>query len=101
MLTGHSHEKVFEIAPLNHTVDEVQTKVRQPFFNFLICPSHRYNVLKEWVHDVKWDQLICQQNSYTVLQRCTVFVFCHANLRTTGIREAALGIDVLPRATKP
>jgi hypothetical protein len=36
-----------------------------------------------------------QQNSYTVSQRCVVFVFQHANLRTTGIHEAARGVDVL------
>jgi hypothetical protein len=40
-----------------------------------------------------------QQNSYTALQCCAVFVFRLANLRTTGIRKAACG--VLPRATKP
>jgi hypothetical protein len=39
-----------------------------------------------------------QQNLYTVSQRCAVFVFRHANLRTTGIREAARGVDVLPHA---
>jgi hypothetical protein len=37
-----------------------------------------------------------QQNSYTISQRCAVFVFRHANLRTKGIREAAHGVDVLP-----
>jgi hypothetical protein len=42
-------------------MDKVQTKVRQPFFNFLIRPSNRYDVLKEGVHDVKWDQLIYQK----------------------------------------
>jgi hypothetical protein len=44
-----------------------------------------------------------QQNLYTILQWCAVFVFRHhANLRTTaGIRKAARGIDVLPRAAKP
>jgi hypothetical protein len=42
-----------------------------------------------------------QQISYTVSQRCTVFVFRQANLRMTGIREAARGVDVLPRAAKP
>jgi hypothetical protein len=42
-----------------------------------------------------------QQNLYTVLQRCAVFIFCHANLRMTGIRKAARGVDVLPRAAKP
>jgi hypothetical protein len=26
----------------------------------------------------------CQQNSYTISQRCALFVFRHANLRTTG-----------------
>jgi hypothetical protein len=40
------------------------------------------------------------KNSHTVLQRCVVFVFCHANLRTMGIREAARGVDVLLRAAK-
>jgi hypothetical protein len=42
-----------------------------------------------------------QQNLYTVLQLCVVFVFRHANLRMTGICEAAHAIDVLPRAVKP
>jgi hypothetical protein len=42
-----------------------------------------------------------QQNSYTVSQQCVVFVFRHTNLRMTGIREAARGIDVLPHAAKP
>jgi hypothetical protein len=37
----------------------------------------------------------------TVSQRCAVFFFRHTNLRTTGIRKAARGIDVLPCATKP
>jgi hypothetical protein len=52
--------KKFLRLPLN-LIDKVQTKVRQPFFNFLICPSHCYDVLKEGVQDVKWDQLICQK----------------------------------------
>jgi hypothetical protein len=39
-----------------------------------------------------------QQNSYTVSQRCAVFVFRRANLRTMGICEAARGVVVLPRA---
>jgi hypothetical protein len=43
----------------------------------------------------------CQQNLYTISQRCVVFVFRHANLRTTGIHEAVRGADVLPRAAKP
>jgi hypothetical protein len=30
-----------------------------------------------------------------------VFIFRHATLRTTGIREAAHGVDFLPRAAKP
>jgi hypothetical protein len=42
-----------------------------------------------------------QQNLYTVSQRCAVFVFCHANLRKTGINEAARGVDVLPSTAKP
>jgi hypothetical protein len=42
-----------------------------------------------------------QQNSYTISQLCTVFVFRHANLRTTGIHEAALSVDVLPLTAKP
>jgi hypothetical protein len=42
-----------------------------------------------------------QQNLYTVVQQCAVFVFHHANLRTTGIREAVPGVDVLPCASKP
>jgi hypothetical protein len=43
----------------------------------------------------------CQQNSYTISQRCAVFVFRHANLCMMGIRKAALGVDFLPRAAKP
>jgi hypothetical protein len=39
-----------------------------------------------------------QQNLYTVSQQCTVIVFRHANLCMMGIRKAARGIDVLPRA---
>jgi hypothetical protein len=42
-----------------------------------------------------------QQNLYTVSQLCEEFVFCHANLCMTGIREAARGVDVLPHAAKP
>jgi hypothetical protein len=42
-----------------------------------------------------------QQNLYTVSKQCAVFVFHHANLRTTGIREAACAVDVSPSATKP
>jgi hypothetical protein len=42
-----------------------------------------------------------QQNLYTILQQCAVFVFCHANLHMTGIREAVRCINVLPRAGKP
>jgi hypothetical protein len=33
-----------------------------------------------------------QQNLYTVLQRCAVLVFRHANLCTAGIHEAARGV---------
>jgi hypothetical protein len=43
---------------------------------------------------------IRQQNLYTVPQRCAVFIR-HANLRTTGIREAVHGLNVLPCAAKP
>jgi hypothetical protein len=43
----------------------------------------------------------CQKNLYTVSQWCVVFVFRNANLRMTGIREAAHGTDVLQRAAKP
>jgi hypothetical protein len=41
-----------------------------------------------------------KQNLYTVMQQCAVFIFRHANLRMMGIREAARGVDVLPRAAK-
>jgi hypothetical protein len=65
---------------------------------------HRYDVSKEGVHDVKWDQLICQKPQLHASKICilycsgtAVFVFCHVNLRTTGICKAAGGIDVLPR----
>jgi hypothetical protein len=42
-----------------------------------------------------------QQSSYTVLQGCAVFVFRHANLGMTVIREAVHNVDVLPCAAKP
>jgi hypothetical protein len=42
-----------------------------------------------------------QQNLYSVSQQFTVFVFHHANPRTTGICKAARGINVLLRAAKP
>jgi hypothetical protein len=42
-----------------------------------------------------------QQNLYAVSQRCEEYVFYHTNLRTTGIRKAARGIDFLPCAAKP
>jgi hypothetical protein len=41
-----------------------------------------------------------QENLYTVSQRCVVFVFHQANLCTTGIRQAARGVDVLPLPAK-
>jgi hypothetical protein len=40
-----------------------------------------------------------QQNLYTFLQRCAVFIFRHANLHMTGIREAVRGVNLLPCAT--
>jgi hypothetical protein len=43
----------------------------------------------------------CQQNLYTVSQRCAVFVYRHNNVRKTGIHEAGCGVDVLPLAAKP
>jgi hypothetical protein len=42
-----------------------------------------------------------QQNLYTVLQLCAVFVFRHANLCMTGIHEVARSIYVLPPVAKP
>jgi hypothetical protein len=42
-----------------------------------------------------------QQNLYTISQWGAVFVFRHANLCMAGIREAARGVVVLPRAAKP
>jgi hypothetical protein len=95
-LKGHSHEKVFEITPL---------KVRQPFFNFLIRPSDRYDVLKEGVHNVKWDQLICQKQQLHASKIHSavrgIHLPSHTNLCTTGIQEAERGVDVLLHADKP
>jgi hypothetical protein len=31
-----------------------------------------------------------QQHSYTVTQRCSVFVFCHANLRMTAYPQSSV-----------
>jgi hypothetical protein len=51
--------------------------------------------------DLPEDAATRQQNSYNLWQRGEVFVFCHANLCTTGILEAEHGVDVLPCAAKP
>jgi hypothetical protein len=44
--------------------------------------SHRHDVLKEGVHDVKWDQLICRSCNYW--HTPTKFVYRIAAVR--GIR---------------
>jgi hypothetical protein len=64
--------------------------------------------LKEGVHDVNWDQLICQNQQLPVhaskfvyvSQQCAIFAFHHAMKRMMGIHKAARS-NVLQRPTKP
>jgi hypothetical protein len=68
--------------------------------------SHGYDFLKEGAHDVKWDQLICQNlqlNAIKIRIRIAavrsiyVLVICHAISRIPCIRKAAPGVDILQR----